>query len=1025
MRIVGHAPEHRLKRQSENVPTSSERFHLSALSSPMEPDIEELQHVYGCSDLYASVRHALAERISHSPSLDPTGPRQSSRKTPMRTTERSTARAVLAFLLLAAMLSGCSRKKYRLQADRDVYGTIAKSSKDPRWAQPNLSIEPDPRSRNYVPEDVDRPPMPADDPAAHEFMQCVWGRKGYKHWLDDGVTHQLENPYWRDRLGEYVPLTEDGKIILNVDSALRLAYMHSSDYQGQLEELYLTAVDVSSERFAFETQFFGGVDTTFTHLGQDRPGGEANQLDVDSNFDISRQTAAAGTILVGLANQMTWQFAGPDTHSNLSILNFALVQPLLRNGGRAVALERLTRTQRAMLANLRNFQLFRQGFYSSVAVGGFGGGAVRRPGGGFGGTGLTSFTGQGAGGQGGIAGAAGFGFFGFGFGGGGGGGAAAGAGFAGGGAGNLGGFIGLLQRRQQIRNDEYSLSLQQRTLTLLEANLRAGLIDLTQVDNFRQSIQTLRATLAQSRTGYLDELDNYKQEALGLPPDIEFELDDSFVRQFELIDRRVVALQDHLAAYQNRLGALPPSPELAIFGPLFEEAGALLLGAEELNQSALADLQKMNQLAGQRKKTMQPAEQAKFDQDRASLGHEFEKFPEQLEQLASRLQMLRQALGEGLQANVAMDELVAWNRALGSYVQTVSLAQARARLESVVLDPVELDVPTAINVARNYRYDYMNNRAELVDSWRLIEFNANALRSVLDVRLDGDLQTKGDNPVKFRAPTGNLSARLEWDAPLTRILERNNYRQQLIQYAQDRRGLVRFDDGLVASMRSQLRQMDQLYENLEIQRQAVVIAIRRVEFTQSQLSAPLPVPVPGAPPPSFGPTAVQNLLQALADLSAAQNNFMSVWLQYYSSRLQLTRSLGIMELDEEGRWIDRPIHEILAELQAQGVCEPLELPPPVSGEYWQLTEPLPAPNGEPLPAPSGAVLPPQSQGMFAPPAFPAPTSEELHHQRMPASAPPGPPLQAMGQPRHPDHPTRGNPSPAAYQSHHSPMGRIH
>ena len=231
-------------------------------------------------------------------------------------------------------------------ADRDAYSTIAKSSSDPRWAQPSLSIEPDPRSRNYVPENIDRPPMPADDPASHEFMQCIWGMKGYKHWLDNGVTDQLDNPRWREHLGEYVPMNEDGEIILNADTALTLAYMHSPDYQDQLEELYLTAIDVSTERFSFETQFFGRINSRWEHFGRERFGDETNTLDIDSRLEASRQFATAGTLLVGLANRLTWQFAGADTHSNLSLIDFALVQPLLRNGGRTVALERLTRTQR-------------------------------------------------------------------------------------------------------------------------------------------------------------------------------------------------------------------------------------------------------------------------------------------------------------------------------------------------------------------------------------------------------------------------------------------------------------------------------------------------------------------------------------------------------------------------------------------------------------------------------------------------------------------------------------------------------
>ena len=100
----------------------------------------------------------------------------------------------LLLLGLAITVSGCSREKYRKQTDRDVYNTIAESTIDPSLAVPNFTIEQDPRSRYYVPENVDQPPMPEDDPLAHRYMKSVWGRKGYKHWLDNGVTTQFENP---------------------------------------------------------------------------------------------------------------------------------------------------------------------------------------------------------------------------------------------------------------------------------------------------------------------------------------------------------------------------------------------------------------------------------------------------------------------------------------------------------------------------------------------------------------------------------------------------------------------------------------------------------------------------------------------------------------------------------------------------------------------------------------------------------------------------------------------------------------
>jgi hypothetical protein len=90
----------------------------------------------------------------------------------------------------------------------------------------------------------------------------------------------------------------------------------------------------------------------------------------------------------------------------------------------------------------------------------------------------------------------------------------------------------------------------------------------------------------------------------------------------------------------------------------------------------------------------------------------------------------------------------------------------------------------------------------------------------------------------------------------------------------------------------------------------MAISIRRVDLTQETLNEPVPPPAPGQAAAQFGPTAALNLLTALSDLRNTQNNFMSVWLNYEATRLSLLRDLGIMVLDENGRWIDLPIDQI-------------------------------------------------------------------------------------------------------------------
>ena len=217
---------------------------------------------------------------------------------------------------------------------------------------------------------------------------------------------------------------------------------------------------------------------------------------------------------MGFANSFVFEFTGNDANLAASLANFSLVQPLLRGAGKDIALEQLTFVERALLADLRAYHQYRQGFYTQVAIGELG---VIGPQRGGGGTNLLSFSGQGG----------------------------------------VGGYVGLLQQLQQIRNTEDNLSLQLRTLAQLEALLDVGVIDLVQVDQFRQSIESERARLLQSHNSFQLSLDRYKTDTLGLPPDLPIELDDSLIRQFQLVAREATAVQDSIIALRDRVGQLP------------------------------------------------------------------------------------------------------------------------------------------------------------------------------------------------------------------------------------------------------------------------------------------------------------------------------------------------------------------------------------------------------------------------------------------------------------------------------------
>lgn len=851
-----------------------------------------------------------------------------------RTNRKRTARWVCGGLWccgLLGLLAACGRSYYREAADEEVRRLVAEKSNDPRWALEEFTIDMDPHSRYFDPADPDHPPMPPDDPASHELMLKVNGKKGYGHWYDHGTVEDLENPDWRDYLTEDLPKTEDGKIKLRLEDAVQLARRHSPSYQQQLETIYLSALDVSTERFRFDVQFFGGFGAGAQHQGSENPGGESNTVNVEPEVSFSRSFATAGELLVSFVNSIAWEFVGPDEGFTGSLLSFTLVQPLLRGAGRVVALEQLTLAERTLLANLRAFQRYRQGFYTQVAIGELGVTGPQRRGGFFGGTGLTGFTGQGSGGFGGVGDVTGFGRGGFGVGGGGVGGG--GAGFAGGGAGTVGGFIGLLQQTQQIRNTRDSLNAQLRTLGLLEANLEAGLIDIAQVDQFRQNIETERANLLQAQNGLYASLDSFNRSVLGFPPDVPIEPDDSMIRPFQLITPAMTAVQNGINGFIDEFGELPEQPELQSIEQAFGRIESLRRQVRVQLEALPDELEQLEAQSEARTRSMTAPERRLFEGDLKRLAVDLEELHGRFEATGQMLEQLRAGLRADTRVQTA-DRVVELLTDLSNLVGELSLVQARARLETITVEPIELTPEAALEIARRARLDWMNNRAALVDTWRLIEFNANALQSDLTVRLSGDMRTIGDdNPVKFNSETATLRGSLEFDGPFTRLAERNSFRQQLIQYQQDRRQLIQFEDGVHQTLRQRLRDLEQLRVNLEIQRRAVAIAIRRVDQTREALNRPVPPTVPGQAPQALGPTAAQNLLFALSDLRNTQNNLMSVWLNRLAARMLLYREMGILRLDERGMWTDEPLEKALLEIAKN---EPL--PPEVPGEWLSLAD---------------------------------------------------------------------------------------
>lgn len=1056
----------------------------------------------------------------------------------------------LALLIALATTGGCHRSYYRQKADNDAYSLIVEKANDPHWALENFSIEPDPRSRMFDPFDRDRPPMPPDDPASHQYMHWVDGKRGYPHWHANGDTTDVESPFWR----EYLPLNEDGVLVLNARDAVQLSLLHSRQYQGALEQLYLSALDVSFERFRFDSQFFGGYTSDYNADGRLRGGrGRSQSVLTLATFPRANGIRAeklfttGADLVVGLANSLIWQFSGPDTYAATTLLDFTLVQPLLRTAGRDRVMERLTLSERTLLANVRQMERFRRGFNLEVITGANAADAPRRRGGVFGGAGLEGFSGVGTGGFGGLGGARGF--------------------TGGTGTGTAGGFMGLLQTQQQIHNQRFTLYALRSShfrlrMTLNELLSRrdidsaAVVSQRLQVAQARQAVLEAESGLDDAVTQYERRLDEFKM-TLGLPPDICVEIKDPMLDQFNLIHRDIVGLQettsdlqqnagDHIetsldvllkadaadAAWRDTLGRhlrelraeldqveevrsrLVDSDDSQMrrmhadgvkLAAILEERIREQMGGDEsgvqphdfqsdielltrirneikseswwqnlanfnrfnLLRDQIHDIEALqllldsggrvnvewmqtdtnpairamyakygdvvaamedmapaeaattrNQIAGWLKQDIEPLN-VRYNQmtrdypwieqldrwraisyDVQSGGHgdsanhalllerlfaqlidmlldtsarldasgSYDSLPGNVRELQKKIDDLLAdlptldptELADRLRREIARplpQELVD----LADSVLELSLVQARTRAETVSLVPIDLHPAAAVEIARVNRRDWMNARAALVDTWRLVEFNADNLESTLDVVFSGDLSTRDDNPFKFDSATGRLRAAVQFDAPITRLSERNTYRQALIEYQQARRNYYAIEDQVSQGFRNTIRTILLNQRNFQLRREAVWVAAQQIELNQESQR------IRDVQSQASGPTTTRDTVSALRDLLNAQNQFLGIWVTYEVLRRALDFDLGTMQLDAEGMWIDPgPIgpKQGYPGITGGGPCWPGEMiVPENSGMFvgWcsddEALEPVPPEESHPLPEPAATPAP--------------------------------------------------------------------
>jgi outer membrane protein TolC len=220
---------------------------------------------------------------------------------------------VLCIAVIVGITGACSPEQYKAQADKEVYQII-----DGKWSDGFG------RRSNYIINDSNIPPPP------------------------DDIRIELAVP---------------SSGVISLAEAVAVATSYNREYQGQKEQLYLKALDLTLARHQFARQWFGTVDAKY--ISDDD--GEKVRMSEGNKLGFDQLLAGGARISIDIAMDWTRFLTGDPRTSLASMLSASATQPLLSGRGREIVQENLTQTERDVLYQIRSFNRYRKDFVVSIA----------------------------------------------------------------------------------------------------------------------------------------------------------------------------------------------------------------------------------------------------------------------------------------------------------------------------------------------------------------------------------------------------------------------------------------------------------------------------------------------------------------------------------------------------------------------------------------------------------------------------------------------------------------------------------
>ena len=679
-----------------------------------------------------------------------------------------------------------------------------------------------------------------------------------------------------------------------LEDLLQVGLVNSREYQTQKELLYLAALRLTFERYDFMLKFrpFGnGTNGLFTHDRQD--GVTQNTLVFNTSAAMEKTLASGGDFIARFANDVVLTFNGPDGFSADvgSELFFGLTQPLLQ---RDVVFERLTQAERNVVYAARDFARYRKVFFRDLTSQYYGLLLSYRR--------IEIDTQD---------------YF------------STWRAFYQGEAEYRTGRLPRFQVDQLEQNALASrsrliascVSLEKELDTLkfrlglppeLDVHLQLGeLDDLTlrgrtavSSERVRRSQNSLnlernhprpdRSVLLNNAVDLAQRLAdlNRLREELGQNQLADKELAELSTQLTIEETRQVVAM--NRAALQQAQGDIRPAP-LRLFERTMDVVQAMLefdtQGLALLRQKSAAGEEKWGE---QIELMQQQADGLRVRLDEAVSMRALDQVAELAEAARTLLQDTERLTDQiARKAGVPVtNEGENLDKVLGLTTDLLRISQQALSTGDASLPALQVAVDDAMLTAIVERFDLMNQRGDLADAWRAIKLAGDDLRSILNLQASQSIRTPRDlnRPFDFNFDDSTTRLGFQFDAPLNRRSQRNQYRATLINYQAALRGLLALEDSIKLEVRDDLRQLQLDREQYRIAVASAALAYERVVSTRLQLQL------------GVRNIAARDFLEAQQAYTASLSSVAAVQIRYVLNRIDLFLDLEQLQVDEQGFW---------------------------------------------------------------------------------------------------------------------------